>query len=304
MVVRCRAIDGISAVLLPWSTDGEVAWDSWESHLHRTFEAGLTPAVNMDTGFVDLIDDQTATEVLRRSSQVGGGRRFVAGAFVHDARGAAFDQAGYATKIAEIASYGGIPIVFPSHGLAATHTVAAHETFAAECDAFLAFELGAMFNPAGRIHDLETFSALLEIPQCVGAKHSSLRRELEWQRLRVRDEVRPDFALYTGNDLAIDMVMYGSDYLLGLSTFAPDAFATRDRMWAEGDPGFYELNDALQFLGDFAFRPPVPAYKHSAAQFLFVCGLLPAPTPAPGAPQRPRSDIAVLRSIAARLGLL
>ena len=39
---------------------------------------------------------------------------------------------------------------------------------------------------------------------------------------RCATSVRPDFLVLTGNDLAIDMVMYGSDYLLGLSTFAPD----------------------------------------------------------------------------------
>jgi hypothetical protein len=99
------------------------------------------------------------------------------------------------------------------------------------------------------------------------------------------------------------MVMYGSDYLLGLSTFAPAAFAQRDRYWADGDPAFYELNDTLQYLGNVAFRPPVPAYKHSAAQFLFVCGVLPAPTTAPGAPRRPDGDLEILRDIAARLGL-
>ena len=75
------------------------------------------------------------------------------------------------------------------------------------------------------------------------------RRELEWQRLDLRNRVRPEFKVFTGNDLAIDMVMYGSDYLLGLSTFAPDAFARRDAMWESGDPRFYELNDLLQYLG-------------------------------------------------------
>ena len=65
---------------------------------------------------------------------------------------------------------------------------------------------------------------------------------------------RPDFRVFTGNDLAIDMVMYGSDYLLGLSTFAPDVFAKRDAAWAAGDPAFYELNDLLQYLGFLAFR--------------------------------------------------
>ena len=65
--------------------------------------------------------------------------------------------------------------------------------------------------------------------------------------------------MFTGNDLAIDMVMYGSDYLLGLSTFAPDVFARRDAAWAAGDPAFYELNDWLQYLGFLTFRQPVPA---------------------------------------------
>ncbi len=100
-------------------------------------------------------------------------------------------------------------------------------------------------------------------------RHSSLEREPEWQRLRLRDEqLSPDFRVFTGNDLAIDMVMYGSDYLLGLSTFAPDIFALRDRFWETGDPAFYEINDVLQYLGFLAFRPPAPAYKHSAAMFL------------------------------------
>ena len=95
---------------------------------------------------------------------------------------------------------------------------------------------------------------MLEIPQCIGAKHSSLSRRAEWDRLALRDEVRPDFRVFTGNDLAIDMVMYGSDYLLGLSTFAPDAFAERDRCGRRAIPAFYELNDVLQYLGQFAFR--------------------------------------------------
>ena len=130
---------------------------------------------------------------------------------------------------------------------------------------FIAFEFGKMFAPFGQIYDLETYEGLLSIPQCIGAKHSSLHRDQEWQRLQLRDRVRPDFKVFTGNDLAVDMVIYGSDYLLGLSTFAPDLFAQRDAMWEAGDPAFYELNDLIQYLGFFAFRPPVPAYKHSAA---------------------------------------
>src|SRR6185436_6813541 len=138
-----------------------------------------------------------------------------------------------------------------------------------------------MFAPFGSIYSLDLFSQLLHIPGLLGLKHSSLDRLQEWQRLEIRDSIRPDFKLYTGNDLAIDMVMYGSDYLLGLSAFAPEAFGLRDRLWAAGSPHFYALNDVLQYLGTFAFRDPVPAYKHSAAQFLHLRGQIATPATHP-----------------------
>ena len=102
-----------------------------------------------------------------------------------------------------------------------------------------------MFLPQGRLLSLEGFEALLSIPSCVGAKHSSLDRGMEWDRLAVRDRVRPDFLVLTGNDLAIDMVLHGSDYLLGLAAFAPDWFAARDRCWAEATTVLRQ-NDLLQ----------------------------------------------------------
>ncbi len=123
-----------------------------------------------------------------------------------------------------------------------------------------------MFAPFGKIYSIDTFRGLLGIKACVGAKHSSLDRLQEWERLKIRDAERTEFMVLTGNDLAIDMVFYGSDYLLGLSTFAPDLFALRDRYWLEGDSRALSVNDILQYLGMFAFRNPVPAYKHSAAQ--------------------------------------
>jgi dihydrodipicolinate synthase/N-acetylneuraminate lyase len=169
------------------------------------------------------------------------------------------------------------------------------------CSRWLGFELGEMFAPFGQIYDLDTVAELMQIPTLAGIKHSSLRRDLEWERLALRDRLRPDFKIYTGNDLGIDMVMYGSDYLLGLANFAPDAFALRDRLWAAGDAGFYALNDLLQYLGTFAFRPPVPAYRHSAAQFLKLRGRLANDTPHPGGPRRPESDLAILAQIAERL---
>ena len=136
-----------------------------------------------------------------------------------------------------------------------------------------------------------------------GFQEQKLDREPEWRRLMLRDRVRPDFHVYTGNDLAIDMVMYGSDYLLGLSTFAPDLFARRDALWAAGDAAFYELNDVLQYLGFFAFRRPVPAYKHTAAMFLRLRGWTATDRTHPDSPKRTASDVEVLRDIGRQLGV-
>jgi len=63
-------------------------------------------------------------------------------------------------------------------------------------------------------HEPEKAGRLLEIDDRRGAKHSSLDRGLEFARLAERDRVRPDFRVYTGNDLAIGMIAYGSEALI------------------------------------------------------------------------------------------
>ena len=297
-----RAITGMSAILLPHHDDGSVDFDGLAGHVARTAGAGLTPAVNMDTGFVQLLDEATKDRVLAVAADHCDA--FVAGAHLDDRPGDPFDLDGYRREVERIEAAGGTPIVFPTHGLTSRDGdgwVDAHTAIAEQCDRFLAFELGPMFVPYGRIYDLDAYRGLLEVGACVGAKHSSLDRGLEWERLAVRDEVRPDFLVLTGNDLAIDMVMYGSDYLLGLSTFAPDAFAERDRRWAAGDPTFHELNDLLQYLGFFTFRDPVPGYRHDAALFLELRGWIGSSRIPDGAPRRPASDVEVLGDIARRL---
>ncbi|MEM7139795.1 MAG: dihydrodipicolinate synthase family protein [Actinomycetota bacterium] len=309
-IVPRREITGMSAVLLPHTAAGDIDWPATEAHIARTHAAGLRPGVNMDTGYVQLLDDETKIRVLDLAAEVTDGA-FVAGAFVADEEGDPVDVAAYQRACADIAERGGTPVIFPSHGLnglGETGTeddwLAALVAIAADLDEFIGFELGAMFVPYGRIFSLETYRGLLEIPQCIGAKHSSLSRELEWERLALRDEVRPDFMVLTGNDLGIDMVMYGSDYLLGLSTFAPELFADRDRMWADGDPAFYELNDMLQYLGHFTFRPPVPGYRHNAATFMHLRGWAESDNVPVGATRRPDGDRDVLRDIAERLRVL
>lgn len=297
-----RPIEGISAVLLPFQADGVADLDGFAALLDATWAAGLTPAVNMDTGYTNLLTPEERARILALTRDHARGRRFVAGAFIEGLPG---DPArNYLEVAGVITRHGGVPILFPCHAvkeLPGPELVRVFREVAAGCPEFLGFELGEMFVPFGRIWDLATFEALLEIPQLTGAKHSSLSRELEWQRLEVRDRIRPGFRLYTGNDLAIDLVMWGSDYLLGLSAFHVEAFAARDRLWAAGDARFHELNDWLQYLGMLAFRTPVPAYKHSCAQFLHLRGRIACPEPHPASPRRPDSDRALLEPIAARL---
>jgi dihydrodipicolinate synthase/N-acetylneuraminate lyase len=298
------SIIGMSAILLPFTPGGEIDWRGFDAHLLRTQTFGLTPAVNMDTGYVNLLEPRQRLEVLDRTRAVLGGAPFVAGAFVADRPGDRLALDEYLRQTGAIQERGGAPIIFQSFGLtglASDELIDAYRAIARACPRFLAFELGTMFAPFGRIYDLQTYEELLAIPECVGAKHSSLSRELEWRRLALRNKARPDFMVLTGNDLAIDMVMYGSGYLLGLSTFAPDLFARRDAMWRRGDSEFYELNDLLQYLGFFAFRPPVPAYKHSAAQLLRLCGWVDCDLTHRGSPRRPDSDRAVLADIVERL---
>ena len=298
-----RTITGMSAVLLPFTADGAIDWDATEAHIDRTVTAGLTPAVNMDTGYVQLLDADQQDEVLARAAVIAR-ERFVAGAYVADRPGAAFDLDGYLEACDCVARRGGTPVIFPSHGLNSLDDdgwVAALAAIGDHVDRFIGFELGAMFVPYGRIPSLEAYEAMLGIRACIGAKHSSLSRQLEWDRLAVRDRVRPGFRVFTGNDLAIDMVMYGSDYLLGLSTFAPEEFALRDRLWAAGDPRFHELDDLLQYLGNFTFRAPVPGYRHDAAMWFELRSWASSSRTPSGAPQRPESDRAILADILERL---
>jgi dihydrodipicolinate synthase/N-acetylneuraminate lyase len=276
-----RSIVGMSAILLPHRSSIEIDWDAFEAHVRRTADAGLTPAVNMDTGYVHLLSAEQRAQVLSRTRSLG--VDFVAGAF---------DEA----DVEAVQALGGTPILFPS--AATIDVLPAYQRIAASADRFLGFELSPVFHPDGRIWDLDTYRAVLAIPQCIGAKHSSLERQPEWDRLRLRDEVRPEFMVLTGNDLAIDMVMYGSDYLLGLSTFAPAEFAARDAAWATGDiDGFHRRNDVLQWLGTTAFRPPVPAYRHDAALFFQLRGWAAGDATPDGAPRRSAWERELLASV-------
>ena len=203
---------------------------------------------------------------------------------------------------------GGIPILFQTarlHGKTSKEKVAAYQAACHGYPHVLGFELGRMFAPNGEIFDTDTVHGLDGHSRIEGDKtFIAGPNRGAWSGWQLRDARRPDFRIYTGNDLGINMIEYGSDYLLGLATFAPEKFAERDRFWKTGDPAYYALSDALQYLGNVAFREPVPAYKHSAAAFLHLTGRIPSKLTHPKSPERPVWESEILRSCAQRLGLV
>jgi 4-hydroxy-tetrahydrodipicolinate synthase len=300
-----RKITGMAAMLLPFTADGQIAEEAYAALLLETVAAGLTPAVNMDTGYVNLLTDMEKARVLRLAQQVLQGKPFVAGAYIEGQDGDVADL--YRREIARIVAHGGTPILFQTarlHNVPAAQVVATYAQAVAEVETAYAFELGKMFAPNGEIWPEDVFAGILGIPQIKGMKHSSLDRAREIQRLETRDRLRPDFRIFTGNDLGIDMIEYGSDYLLGLAAFSPQSFAARDRLWEAQDAGYFAVADALQYLGNVAFRPPVPAYKHSAAVFLHLLGKLPTDRTHPRSPSRPAWEREMLADCAHRLKLL
>ena len=300
-----RKVRGIAAALLPFEADGRIAEQAFALHLKATQQAGLVNAVNMDTGYVNYLTDPEKNSVLRWTRDaLGKDVPFVAGAYIENEDGDVVSL--YRRQMDQIVGFGGIPILFQTSRLHAKSSKEKASIYQAVCKEYpqvLAFELGRMFAPNGEIFDPDTVQRLMDIPEIKGMKHSSLDRLVELERLALREAHRPDFVIYTGNDLGIDMIEYGSDYLLGLATLAPEKFAERDLLWHTGDPRYYALSDALQYLGNVAFRDPVPAYKHSAAVFLKSAGRIPTDLTHPRNPRRPPWESEIVRDCAHRLGI-
>jgi dihydrodipicolinate synthase/N-acetylneuraminate lyase len=298
-----RKIQGIAATLLPFESDGRIAVEAFQNHLRATQSCGLINAVNMDTGYVNYLSDSEKLDVLRWAREaLGKDASLVAGAYIEGQPGDIV--ALYRKQMDAIVAYGGIPILFQTSRMRGKCSAEKSTIYQQICRGYphvLAFELGPMFAPNGEIFDSEMVRRLLDIPEIKGMKHSSLDRLIELERLALRDAHRPEFHIYTGNDLGINMIEYGSDYLLGLATLAPEKFAERDRLWNAGDPAYYALADALQYLGNVAFRVPVPAYKHSAAVFLHLTDRIPTDRPHPLNPKRPAWEAEILRDCARRL---
>ena len=148
-----RPITGISAILLPFTADGDIDWPAFAAHCVRTADAGLTPAVNMDTGFGNLLADGQKSAVLDATRSALGNRPFVAGAFVADRPGAGFDADAYKRAVEAITARNGTPVIFQSYGLTGQpgpEIVRSYETIGTTATASSASSSGPCSRRSGR----------------------------------------------------------------------------------------------------------------------------------------------------------
>ena len=153
-----------ASVLFAGGARTATAWANLTAILYLVIQTQAMPYVN-------LLDDSTRLEVLSRTQRLTGGRMFVAGAYVSDQQGDAFNSDAYRQRINEIQSADGVPVIFQSWGLTGqseADIVRSYQSLATECDRFVGFELGEMFLPFGRIYSLEVYRELMNINQCIG----------------------------------------------------------------------------------------------------------------------------------------
>lgn len=300
-----RPIRGVAQVIVPTGIDNEPDWESFSAHLERLKKLGLRPAVNMTPTVPELLGPTYSIGAAWQAGQHFGANFFV-GIHVLDQPGDWFKADAYRRQIDAVAETGGTPVLFPSHGMAALNDdqwLTAVTDLSTHTNAFLIAEPGPEVSPSPSIRPAQVSLNLIRNPACKGLVHASLSRAAEFDHLRSQAQLRKDFTIWSANDRAIDMAMYGSDYMLLTAAMAPDLFARRDAMWEAGDRSVYELNDLLHYLAMFTSRTPIAAQAHSVLQFMHLRGWLDSDRMPAGSPTRPAGDVAVLRDIAQRLNV-
>jgi hypothetical protein len=78
-----RQVRGSAAALLPFEDDGRIAVEAFQAHLAATHRAGLTNAVNMDTGYANYLSATEKSDVLQWTREaLGPDISFIAGAYI------------------------------------------------------------------------------------------------------------------------------------------------------------------------------------------------------------------------------
>jgi hypothetical protein len=300
-----RTIDGAAALPVWVGASGRLDLAGLADRLQETFAAGLTPAVNLFGGSVDRLGREQRIDVLTTAAGVARGRRFIAGTVPTEE--AAPLAARYGRAVDAVVRQGGTPLLLPIRELSALDGDAlAHlwRQATAGHRGVLLIEMAPAFDAPAPLYAADVVTRILDIASLGGLVHASLDRGAEWGRIEARDVARPDFRIYSGLGRALDMVTYGSDYLLATAGGAPEAFAARDRAWRQGAAIGFELNDALQALGTLLYRAPIDGARHGALQWLQARGAIGHAAPLPGLTLRPDSDVALYREIHTRLEAL
>jgi hypothetical protein len=300
-----RTIDGAASLPVWVGAGGRLDLSGLADRLQATFAAGLTPAVNLYGGSVERLGREQRIDILATAAGVARGRRFIAG--TRPTEDTAPLAVRYGRAVDAVVRQGGTPLLLPIRELVAldgdalTHlwrqATAGHR-------GVLVIEMAEAFDSPAPLLSTDLVTRLLDIASLGGLVHASLDRGAEWARVEARDVARPDFRIYSGHERALDMVSYGSDYLLATAGAAPEAFAARDRAWRAGRSIGFELNDVLQALGALLYREPIAGARHGVLQWLQVRGILGHVTPVAGVPSRPDSDEALYRELSDRLDSL
>jgi len=304
--IHRREITGGASVVVPFDEVGDPDWTSFASHVTRVAKVGLIPAVSMMMGDPLLLRTDLQVGAIYQAEEALAGGTFYAGVHVLDDEGDWFNMDRYRRQAEVVVNHGGIPVIFPSHGLTALSDEEWLKVMAEigrDLKQFLVGDVEA-HSASATLRSTDAYVGLLRNQQCLGIAHHSLTRASVWDRLQAHVALRPDFRLISLNERAVDLAIYGSDYVLFGAGMAPELFARRDALWADGDREFYDLNSMLQYLCNFTSRTPVRGQAHSVLQFMELRGWVANSLMPVGAVIRPDTDVEVLSEIARRLGVL
>lgn len=292
--------------MVPFDEVGDPDWTAFAGHLARVAKVGLTPGLSMTIDDPALLRTDLQVGAIYQAEEALDGAEFYAGVHVLDDPSDWFNLERYRRQAEVVVAHGGIPIIFPSHGLSNLDDddwLKVMTEMGRGLDRFMVGDVGTARSARGELRSMDAYVGLLRNQACLGIAHQSLSRGDEWDRLNRHAALRPDFRMLSLNEQAIDMAIYGSDYLLFGAAMVPERFARRDALWAEGDRAFYELNDALQYLASFTSRSPIGGQAHSVLQFMELRGWITNSDLPAGATMRPSSDLEILQGMAARLGI-
>lgn len=300
-----RRPTGIGPVLVPADPDGGVDWNGFAHMLGRVADTRLLVGVNTWTSPSTTGDPKVRAEVLATAGAALGGETFVAGVAAPAGEDGTLDPEGLAGAVHEVVRHGAVPLLLRSPALAALRDdeLLGLVAWAGDwCDRLLVAESPPAPSTEGSPWGLDVFGALMSMHHCIGVVHGSRRRAPEWDRIRSRDETRPDFHVFSSNDRAVDQIVFGADHRLDISAVVPDLVQARDDAWEAEDPDAMERDDALQALSSLVSREPVTALPHALARVALLRGWLSHDRVIGAIGARPSSDDELLRAALDRLG--